>query len=249
MITYQAINLSEIIDAEFSSKVNDINNVSINELVFDTRLLINNPTTAIFFALKGLQDGHLFIDEAYNKGIRNFCISNKSFINKYLDANFFIVDDTLVALQNWSKYHRQKFNIPIIGITGSNGKTIVKEWLSSTLSSKYVVVKNPRSYNSQIGLPYSVLQIEPKHQIGIFEVGISQPNEMDQLASILNPDIVIFTNIGQAHQQYFKNINEKINEKLKLAVNANKVIINSAYTNVLNLVNKLPLQIIKCGYK
>ncbi|HOL74444.1 MAG TPA: Mur ligase family protein, partial [Bacteroidales bacterium] len=249
MITYQAINLAEIIDAEFYSKVNDINNVSINELVFDTRLPINNSPTAIFFALQGLQDGHLFIDEAYNKGIRNFCISNKSFITKFLDANFFIVDDTLVALQNWAKYHRQKFNIPIVGITGSNGKTIVKEWLSTTLSSKYVVAKNPRSYNSQIGLPYSVLQIEPKHQIGIFEVGISQPSEMEKLAPILQPDTVIFTNIGPAHQQYFKDIDEKINEKLKLAVKANKFIINSEYANVLNFVNKLPLQIIKWGYQ
>ncbi|HQC60048.1 MAG TPA: bifunctional UDP-N-acetylmuramoyl-tripeptide:D-alanyl-D-alanine ligase/alanine racemase [Bacteroidales bacterium] len=249
MITYQAINLAEIINAEFYSKSDDINNISINEIVFDTRLPINNPTTAIFFALKGIQDGHLFIDEAYKKGIRNFCISNKSFINKFLDANFFIVDDTLVALQNWAKYHRQKFNIPIVGITGSNGKTIVKEWLSTTLSSKYVVAKNPRSYNSQIGLPYSVLQIEPKHQIGIFEVGISQPLEMGKLAPILQPDTVIFTNIGPAHQQYFKNIDEKINEKLKLAENAKKFIISSEYTNVLNFVNKLPLQIIKWGYR
>jgi len=249
MITYQAINLAEIINAEFYSKLNDINNISINEIVFDTRLPINNPTTAIFFALKGIQDGHLFIDEAYKKGIRNFCISNKSFITKFLDANFFIVEDTLIALQNWAKYHRQKFNIPIVGITGSNGKTIVKEWLSTTLASKYVVAKNPRSYNSQIGLPYSVLQIEPKHQIGIFEVGISQPLEMGKLAPILQPDTVIFTNIGPAHQQYFKNIDEKINEKLKLAENAKKFIISSEYTNVLNFVNELPLQIIKWGYR
>ena len=234
MITYQAINLAEIINAEFYSKSDDINNISINEIVFDTRLPINNPTTAIFFALKGIQDGHLFIDEAYKKGIRNFCISNKSFITKFLDANFFIVEDTLVALQNWAKYHRQKFNIPIVGITGSNGKTIVKEWLSTTLASKYVVAKNPRSYNSQIGLPYSVLQIEPKHQIGIFEVGISQPLEMGKLAPILQPDTVIFTNIGPAHQQYFKNIDEKIIEKLW---EDDEKVSDTAHQKILKIVN------------
>lgn len=247
MIRYQAINLAEIIHAEFLSNTNDINNVFINELVFDTRLPIKNPQTAIFFALCGIQDGHLFIDQAYNKGIRNFCISNKFFANEYSDANFFIVDDTLKALQKWAKYHRQQFDIPIIGITGSNGKTIVKEWLSTTLSHKFVVANNPRSYNSQIGLPYSVLQIEHKHQIGIFEVGISQPLEMEKLASILQPDTVIFTNIGPAHQQYFININEKINEKLKLAANAKKLIISSTYKNVINVARKLPIEIFTWG--
>jgi alanine racemase len=249
MIRYQAISLAEIIHAEFLSKTHDINNIFINELVFDTRLPINNPQTSIFFALQGIHDGHLFIDQAYNKGIRNFCISNKIFVNKYSDANFFIVDDTLKALQTWAKYHRQQFDIPIIGITGSNGKTIVKEWLSATLSNRYTVANNPRSYNSQIGLPYSVLQIEPKHEIGIFEVGISQPLEMEKLASILQPDTVIFTNIGPAHQQYFKDITEKINEKLKLAANAKKIIICSTYDNVIKAAHKLPIEIFTWGNK
>ena len=210
MRQYRAIELANIINAVFFSQKNDIQNVFIDEIVFDTRLPINKPSTAIFFALKGLQDGHLFIDDAYNKGIRNFCIKDKKYIKKYENANFFIVDNTLDALQNWAKYHRKQFNIPIVAITGSNGKTIVKEWLAISLANKFEVAKNPRSYNSQIGLPYSILQLESKHQIGIFEVGISQPHEMDKLADIIKPDTVIFTNIGPAHQQYFKNISEKL---------------------------------------
>lgn len=249
MRQYRAIELANIINAVFFSQKNDIQNVFIDEIVFDTRLPINKPSTAIFFALKGLQDGHLFIDDAYNKGIRNFCIKDKKYIKKYENANFFIVDNTLDALQNWAKYHRKQFNIPIVAITGSNGKTIVKEWLAISLANKFEVAKNPRSYNSQIGLPYSILQLESKHQIGIFEVGISQPHEMDKLADIIKPDTVIFTNIGPAHQQYFKNISEKIKEKLKLAINAKKLIVCSDYDQIIKEARSLSINLITWGTK
>ncbi|RYD58449.1 MAG: bifunctional UDP-N-acetylmuramoyl-tripeptide:D-alanyl-D-alanine ligase/alanine racemase [Sphingobacteriales bacterium] len=188
----------------------------IGELVIDTRK-VATPSSALFVALKTQRrDGHSFISDAYQKGIRNFLVSNPVDASAYPDASFVTVRDTLTALQQIAAGHRKQFKIPIIGITGSNGKTIVKEWLYQLLSEDYKAVRSPKSYNSQIGVPLSVWLLEPQHTLGIFEAGISQPGEMEQLEKMIHPEIGVFTNIGEAHSEGFLNIRQKINEKLIL---------------------------------
>lgn len=199
-------------------------NAAINELCIDTRK-IAHPETALFIALKtNLRDGHSFIPDAYNKGIRNFLVSTGIDTSEYSDANFVLVDDTLSALQKVAKAHRAQYNIPCIGITGSNGKTIVKEWLYQLLSPDHNIVRSPKSYNSQIGVPLSVWLTDAQHDLAIFEAGISQPNEMEQLAAIIQPTIGIFTNIGEAHSEGFETVKQKIEEKLKLFTHAEHLI-------------------------
>jgi len=189
---------------------------AIEHLLMDSRRLIF-PETSLFFALPGpRRDGHSFIDELYERGVRNFVVYKEISLARYPDANLILVSDTLDALQQLTAFHRRQFDIPVIGITGSNGKTIVKEWLNQLLEDQYNIVRSPKSYNSQIGVPLSVWQINEKHQLGIFEAGISLPNEMDKLEEIILPTIGVFTNIGEAHSEGFKNRETKIFEKLKL---------------------------------
>src|SRR5690606_37755753 len=140
------------------------------------------------------------------------------------DATFIIVDDVLKSFQKLAKFHRKQFDIPIIGITGSNGKTIVKAWLYQLLSPEYDVCRSPKSYNSQIGVPLSLLQLESHHNIGIFEAGISTSHEMESLEEMIQPTLGIFTNIGPAHDAGFENYEAKIDEKLKLFKNTSKLI-------------------------
>ncbi len=189
----------------------------IEELVIDTRK-IAQPAHALFIALPGShRDGHAFIRDAYEKGIRNFLISWEGFeMTAFPDAIFILVKDTLAALQQIAAAKRRLFNIPVIGITGSNGKTVVKEWLYQLLSSSYGTVRSPKSYNSQIGVPLSVWLMSGRHEMAIFEAGISQPGEMEKLEKIIHPTIGIFTNIGEAHSEGFLTIRQKINEKLVL---------------------------------
>jgi alanine racemase len=175
-----------------------------------------------FFALRTAHaDGHQFIADAYKKGIRNFVVSEKM---KLEDASFILVDDTLKALQQLVAWHRRKFQIPTIGITGSNGKTIVKEWLNSLLEEDFQIVRSPRSYNSQIGVPLSVWQMDEQHSLAIFEAGISSVGEMQNLADIIQPTIGVLTNIGEAHSEGFSSKEEKLNEKLQLFPKAEVVI-------------------------
>jgi alanine racemase len=152
----------------------------------------------------------------YKKGVRTFVISEKTEQASYPEANFLWVEDTLHALQQLTAWHRKQFNIPVIGITGSNGKTIVKEWLYQLLHTDYTIVRSPKSFNSQIGVPLSVWQINKQHTLGIFEAGISLPGEMEKLEKIIAPSIGILTNIGQAHGEGFMNTAHKFSEKLKL---------------------------------
>lgn len=176
------------------------------------------PEESLFFALKTKQnDGHKYIADLRKKGVRNFVVNQipETLVNQS-EANFLIVADTLTALQQLAASHRKRFNIPIIGIAGSNGKTIVKEWLYQLLQPDYNVVRSPRSYNSQIGVPLSVWQLNESSQIGIFEAGISTRGEMDKLTPVLQPTIGILTNIGDAHQEGFESVQEKCFEKLGL---------------------------------
>ncbi|PZF72283.1 bifunctional UDP-N-acetylmuramoyl-tripeptide:D-alanyl-D-alanine ligase/alanine racemase [Taibaiella soli] len=198
--------------------------IVIEELIIDSRK-INEPETALFIALKApRRDGHSFIASAYDKGVRNFLVQEEINTSDYPGANFILVKDTLKALQLFVAQYRKQFSIPVIGITGSNGKTVVKEWLFQLLSNSFSIARSPKSYNSQIGVPLSVWLLEPENELGIFEAGISQPGEMENLERIIKPDIGIFTNIGEAHSEGFMNLRQKINEKLILFRNAKQLI-------------------------
>lgn len=200
----------------------------IQWLLTDSRSL-SFPTETLFFALKSERnDGHHYVEELYERNLRYFVVSEISFdVAKMPDAVFLFVGDTLQALQQLATYHRAQFPIPVIGITGSNGKTVVKEWLYQLLNSDYKIVRSPRSYNSQIGVPLSVWAMNENSELGIFEAGISLPNEMAKLQSIIDPTIGVFTNLGEAHQEGFAGLKQKADEKVKLFRNADVIIYNS----------------------
>ncbi|MBC7552518.1 MAG: bifunctional UDP-N-acetylmuramoyl-tripeptide:D-alanyl-D-alanine ligase/alanine racemase, partial [Taibaiella sp.] len=191
-------------------------NAPIDELATDSRK-IEKPEATLFIPIKTtLRNGHAFIAEAYRQGVRSFLISEDVDLATLPDANIIKVKDTVAAMQQVAAAKRKLFNIPIVGITGSNGKTIVKEWLYQLLGDQFKIARSPKSYNSQIGVPLSVWQLKPDHQLGVFEAGISQPGEMGLLEKIIYPTIGVFTNIGEAHNEGFLNIRQKINEKLLL---------------------------------
>ncbi len=207
---------------------------SIQELLLDSRKLIH-PADTLFFALSGLKlDGHNYIDELYKKGVRNFVVSKALDFTeeKYPDSNFILVKDTTAALQKLTAAHRAKFTLPVIAVTGSNGKTVVKEWLYQLLHEDYNIVRNPKSYNSQIGVPLSVWLINKEHNLGIFEAGISESGEMDKLEKVIKPDIGVLTNIGEAHSEGFLSSRHKTKEKLNLFVNADILIYCKDYFDI-----------------
>src|SRR5579859_1822128 len=191
-------------------------NTPITHLIIDSRKVVLNDGS-IFFAIAGPRnDGHDFIAELYHLGIRQFVVEKKVDPHLFSKANFFHTDSSVSLLQALARAHRAQFKIPVIGITGSNGKTIIKEWLFQLLSPDYSLVKNPGSYNSQIGVPLAVWTIQPHHQLGLFEAGISQPGEMIHLQKIVRPTIGVFTNIGTAHDEGFESLQQKVSEKLVL---------------------------------
>ena len=207
---------------------------SIQELLLDSRKLIH-PSETLFFALGGLKlDGHNYIDELYKKGVRNFVVSKALDFTeeRYPDSNFILVKDTTAALQKLTAAHRSKFTLPVIAVTGSNGKTVVKEWLYQLLHEDYNIVRNPKSYNSQIGVPLSVWLINKEHNLGIFEAGISESGEMDKLEKVIKPDIGVLTNIGEAHSEGFLSARHKTKEKLNLFVNADILIYCKDYFDI-----------------
>lgn len=192
----------------------------IEELVFDSRK-IYSPQSSLFFAIVAdRKDGHQYIKESYKKGVRNFVVSQQFSEDQFPEASFIEVADTLTALQTLATFHRQQFLTPVIGITGSNGKTIVKEWLYQLLHEDYNIVRSPKSFNSQIGVPLSVWQMNQEHTLAIFEAGISQPGEMEKLEKIIQPTIGVLTNIGDAHSEGFSSNLQKEKEKRLLFRNA-----------------------------
>ncbi len=200
---------------------------TVSTLLTDSRRL-SAPEESLFFALKTkTNDGHKYIGELYKLRVRNFVVSEMHpEFEKMTDANFLVVKDTLHALQKLAAYHRKKFDIPVIGITGSNGKTVVKEFLYQLLHKDFNIVRSPRSYNSQLGVPLSVWQMSEKHTLGLFEAGISQPDEMEKLRPIIQPTIGIITNIGEAHQENFVSTTRKCLEKLTLFNESEAIIYN-----------------------
>jgi alanine racemase len=190
-------------------------NGTIDNVSIDSRSLQNNEKT-LFFALVGPNnDAHIYISSLIDKGVQNFVVTYipDGLSNK---AAFFVVENTLDSLQQFAAYHRNLFKFPVIGLTGSNGKTIVKEWLNFLLSPDFNIIRSPKSYNSQVGVPLSVIATNEMHNLGIFEAGISKMNEMEKLETIIRPTIGILTNIGSAHDEGFDNLEQKIKEKLKL---------------------------------
>lgn len=210
----------------------------IQYLIMDSRSVLV-PENSLFFALSSHRDGHEFIKDAHSKEIRNFVITDAKCIPLYPDCNFLLVEHSLQALQKLAIFHRNQFSLGVIGITGSNGKTIVKEWLYQLLAADYNIVRSPKSYNSQIGVPLSVWQIDAAHDLGIFEAGISAIDEMESLAEIIQPTIGILTNIGEAHAEGFSSKREKLLEKLKLFADADLFIFSPEYVTEVN-IKELP---------
>ena len=210
---YSIREIAKITGAQTTS----LHDAGIQVLLTDSRSL-SEPSNSLFFALSTTHnDGHIYVRHLYDRGVRNFVVQHSfAGMDEIPEANCLWVQDTLFALQQLTAYHRKRFNIPVIGITGSNGKTIVKEWLYQLLHDQVSIVRSPRSYNSQTGVPLSVWQLNEQTELGIFEAGISFREEMERLTPIIQPTVGIFTTIGEAHQENFSSQEEKCLEKLQL---------------------------------
>lgn len=230
MAQYRLSEISGLLNAELTGKNNSFHNISI-----DSRTVFN-PKDTIFVAIKGDQhNGHDFVRSLINQGVECFIIDSKLpfSIQDYKDIGVIHVNDSLKALQDIVAHHRKRFNYPVIGITGSNGKTIVKEWIFHCLADQFNIIRNPRSYNSQVGVPLSVWNMSENNNLGIFEAGISKPGEMENLENIIQPETGIITNIGPAHQQNFNNLEEKIREKLHLFKNCKIIIFSGDHDKII----------------
>lgn len=229
---YSLRQVAEIISARL---VGNDENREVSDLLIDSRQLVA-ADHALFFALQSVRnDGHKYINDLYEKGVRAFVVTQLP-AEPFADAVFLVVDDTLNALQQLAAYHRAQFDIPVIGITGSNGKTIVKEWLTQILSADFNIVRSPKSYNSQVGVPLSVWQMNAENQLAVFEAGISQPEEMMPLQNVIKPTIGVFTNIGQAHDENFISRFQKAGEKLNLFTQAEKLVYCMDYFDIQQVV-------------
>lgn len=225
----------------------------VTTVVFDSRQVLENDKS-IFVAIKTEKnDGHFFIDEVYKKGVRNFIVESPEKAEQFSDVNFFVVENSIEALQQLAAYHRKQFTGPVIAITGSNGKTIVKEWLYKLLRDDFNIHRSPRSFNSQLGVAVSLLGIESWHTLAIIEAGISKQGEMEKLHKMIAPSLGIVTNIGSAHDEGFLSKEEKAAEKSQLLQNADVAIVcadeEMLQKPVTELRNKYPLtQWITWGY-
>lgn len=236
-MTYDIDKIASVIGAK---RVGDIPS-AINWLLIDSRSLCF-PEETLFFALKTQKnDGHKYIEELMRRGVRNFVV--KSLPKDTKGCNFLVVDSPMNALQQLAAYHRAQFSIPVIGITGSNGKTTVKEWLYQLLSPDYNVCRSPRSYNSQVGVPLSIWLMTRHHDIAIFETGISHPGEMTKLEKIIRPTIGVMTNLGVAHQENFLSYDIKCTEKMQLFKGCSQIVINSNNSTIERCASLLPTSI------
>jgi len=229
------LSLKKIASILNAAAIGNTNDLEIDTISIDSRSLQNGPQT-LFFALVGPNnDAHLYLKELITKGVHNFVVTH---IPDGLEgkANFLVVENTLNALQQIASYYRSFFVFPIIGITGSNGKTIVKEWLNFLLSPEFNIIRSPKSYNSQVGVPLSILGINEQHNLGIFEAGISTVLEMEKLEKIIKPTIGVLTNMGSAHDEGFKNLEEKTKEKM-LLFNHSELVIYKKSSSVEQFIN------------
>ncbi len=234
---YTTLEIASFIGA----KADGLHGREIDWLLTDSRSLCY-PESTLFFAIKtDVGNGHLYIADLYQRGVRAFVVS-EDVEGDFPEADFLKVQNTLFALQSLAAWHRSRFDIPVIGITGSNGKTVVKEWLYQLLAPDFTVTRSPRSYNSQTGVPLSVWGLWDKTQVGIFEAAISQRNEMAALERIIRPTIGIFTCLGGAHQENFSTYEEKCMEKLLLMKNAKVVIYPAGDSVIKDCIRKARLK-------
>ena len=229
---YSLYEIAEIVNGQLVGEATDM---KISDLLIDSRHLMD-ARLALFFALTSARnDGHKYIKELYDRGVRAFVVK-RPMQEQCPEAVFIVVADTLKALQTLAAHHRQQFDIPVIGITGSNGKTIVKEWLYQMLSPDHNIVRSPKSYNSQVGVPLSVWQMNDSYDMAIFEAGISEPDEMMALQDMIRPNIGVFTNIGQAHEENFINPAQKAGEKLNLFTKADSLVYCMDYSEIQQVI-------------
>lgn len=216
---YTLEDIAKVCGGTIVSRGNPFPMVKVQHFCYDSRIL-NAPGETVFIALgSGRRDGHKYIQELRDKGVRQFIVKYVPEITG--SANYLVVDEPLVALQKLAAYHRRQFDCPVIGITGSNGKTIIKEWIIALTGQDIEWVRSPGSYNSQLGVPVSVLRLRNYHEAALFEAGISQSGEMKALEEIIRPDIAILSHMGDAHAEGFDSFEDKVREKLLLAANAN----------------------------
>lgn len=230
----QSLTSEQIADVLDASLLGKADSRLVSQIVIDSRNILQ-PDNALFVALKGAKfDGHDFIGEIHELGVDVFLVSKGYQIPPKIgeSAVFIQVEDTKQALQKLSAYQRHLFQGPLVGITGSNGKTIIKEWLGQVLGQQYAVAKSPKSYNSQVGVPLSIFGIEVGHQVAIMEAGISRPQEMDKLVKILKPQLGIFANIGTAHEEGFESMEQKLAEKAKLFESSRFIIYRKEHTKI-----------------
>lgn len=243
MIAGNAYHIEEIATHCNAHIIGHSRHILINTIAYDSRSFMP-AGTSLFFCLKTpSNNGHRYIASAYEKGVRHFVISENINTESFPDAYFLQVADTLQALHDLAAAHREKFTIPLVAITGSNGKTIVKEWLYQLLHTDKNVVRSPKSYNSQVGVPLSVWQMHAAHTLGIFEAGISLPGEMQALEKILKPDVCIVTNIKKAHSENFTDKQAIANEKLILAAHCKTLIYCSDYQEIENALEHLHIHV------
>ena len=237
--------IKEIADITNSEVIGN-GEIKIKNIAFDSRTIYSTKHTAFLAINTKKNSGHKYIDSVIEKGIETIITENKI---DNLSINQIITKNSVEFLQTLAKYHFEHSAINSIGITGSNGKTILKEWLYQCLSNEFVTVKSPKSFNSQIGLPLSLFQIEKKHDLGIFEVGISKPDEMDNQENIFHPKIGLLTHIGSAHSANFSSEEELINEKLKLFKNSEIIFYNADNLLTDKIINELysSKKLISCG--
>lgn len=203
------------------------NKTVFKNIAYDTRNIVNGENT-LFFALTGeFRDGHSFIQNAYDKGVRCFVISKKIDTDNFQDAAFYKVKDTLFALQELAAHHRKKFNYPLIAITGSAGKTTVKEWIYHLISPELKVIRSSKSFNSQLGVALSLLELTENCDIALIEVGISKVGEMERLLQIVQPTLGVFTSFGRAHEESFISSEQHLNEKLHLFTSVKRTFYSS----------------------
>ncbi|WP_347840052.1 bifunctional UDP-N-acetylmuramoyl-tripeptide:D-alanyl-D-alanine ligase/alanine racemase [uncultured Draconibacterium sp.] len=227
MKKFTVTEIANAVDGELFKSSSFFNN-TIDTVITDSRTFFGGSSVA-FFALSGpVFNGHNYIGQLLKKGVQVFIVSERGAISD--KATFILVKNTGLALQKLAAYNRKQFIKPVIGITGSNGKTIVKEWLYDLLSTTFKIVRSPKSYNSQVGVPLSALLIDEQYELALLEAGISLPGEMEKLAPIVNPDIGILTNIGDAHQENFSSVEEKLAEKLKLFHSTKQLLFRADYS-------------------
>jgi alanine racemase len=251
------ISFSQLSGILHARVIKTVANEQVIEFLLTDSRKIAYPSRSVFFAIKGERhDGHKFLEDVYKSGVRMFVIESEMehvlkeiLAKKNFEADIIVVENCIHALQVLTAYRRKQFHIPVIGITGSNAKTIIKEWLSQLISPEYTVVRNPKSYNSQLGVPLSVWQMSELHTIGVFEAGISKPGEMEQLQKIIQPTIGLFANIGSAHDEGFESKEQKIIEKLKLFSASDLVFYSKNHKEIDDVISKTNLKTVSWSYK